>query len=60
MKQTPEPSAVPVRISNIWLATAPSINHRCESRRRSRGEGANDVSWRGEEVAWWRTSVATN
>jgi hypothetical protein len=27
---------------------------------RSRGKGADDVSWKGEEVAWWRTSVATN
>jgi hypothetical protein len=41
-----------------WLRPL-SINDGRESRRRSRGKGANGVSWRGEEVAWWRTSVAT-
>src|SRR5215208_7873152 len=35
--------------SSGWLRLL-SINH----------HGANDVSWSAEEVAWWRTSVATS
>src|SRR5215207_8902006 len=44
--------------SSGWLRVL-SINHRRESRRHSRGKGAKGVSWRGEEIAWLRTSVAT-
>src|SRR5215203_1508519 len=45
--------------SSGWLRLL-SINHQRESHRRRRGNGANDVSWSAEEVAWWRTSVATS